>query len=139
MRVLLVGAVLLAGCGAPSTSPSDDLAVSAAVAPAAVRASDTVTVRVAVTNRGRQPRTINVGVCIPPFVVTDQRGAVAGPTPATLCSASLSLKDLAPGEEFVFTLPWRAVVVPGVYALRGRVFAQGGVAESRPASVSVTP
>lgn len=139
MRVLLSGVVLVAGCSVPSTSPSDDLAVTAAVAPAAVRASDTVTVRIAVTNRGRRVRTINVGTCTPPFIVTDPRGAVVGPPYAPVCAASLSLRDVAPGEEFVFTLPWRAAVVPGVYAVRGRVPAQGGVVDGDPASVSVTP
>ena len=138
MRVLLVGSVLVAGCSAASTSPSDALAVSATIAPAAVRAGDTATVRVAVTNRAGAPREINIATCPAPFVVTDESGAVAAPDHRT-CDLALRTKALAPGEEFVFTTRWHAAVTPGVYALRGRVPARGGAAESEPVAVSVTP
>lgn len=138
MRVVLVGAVLVVGCGAPSTSPTDGLAISANVAPAAVRAGDTATVRVAVTNRAGAPREINIATCPVPFVVTDERGAVAAPD-QRVCDLALRTKTLAPGEEFVFTTRWHAAVAPGTYALRGRVPARGGVAESEPVAVSVTP
>ena len=142
MRVLLVGVgtALLASCSSAATGPTDDLLVTAAVSPAAVRAGATVAVRVAVTNAGSRPREINIDTCREPFVVTDQSGAVAGPGPAVrLCHASLPMKELAPGDEYVFTLPWGAHVAPGAYALRGRVLARGGLVESRPVPISVAP
>lgn len=139
MRVLLLGVVLVAGCSASSTAPGDDVAVTATVAPATVRVSDTVTVRITVTNRGRRVRTIDIGTCTPPFVVTDRSDAVVGPPYAPVCAAALWTTELAPGEVFVFTLPWRAAVVPGVYAVRGRVPAQGRRVDGEPASVNVTP
>lgn len=136
--VLLVSSMLLVSCTAAPTSPGDALLVTAAISPASVRASDTVTVRVVVTNRGSEPWEINTKTCPGPFVVTDQSGAAVAPG-VRVCTADLPMKELAPGDEYVFTLRWAAVLEAGTYALRGRVPARGGLVESEPVTLTVTP
>jgi hypothetical protein len=138
LRLLPVVLVSLTACR-QTTSPADDLTASAAVMPAGVRAGETVTVRITVTNSGSEPRRISTSTCRAPFVVADRAGKFVGPVPVGTCSLIDLTKELAPGEEHVFTLPWTADVAPGTYRLRARVAGPDRLVGSPPATIGVTP
>lgn len=144
-----VGMLLVLGCRG-STSPTDDLVVTASVDRPVFRLGETVTVVVAVTNRGMRPRTINTRFCsVLPFVVTTLAGEEVGPNVTGGCLLYLETKTLAPGEQFEFRTPWAgrarrqdpadpATLPPGTYLLRGRPVSAGSM-QSDPVTIQITP
>lgn len=141
-RTLVAALALpLLACGAP-TVPDGGLQVTLTVDRMVLPAGDTAQVTVVATNRAAHPVTINAGACPEAFVVLDARGAIAGPA-SRVCTASLVLRELAPGEAHAFHYAWAldgaggtgsaAHPLPaGVYEPRGRVVGEGLLAESSP-------
>ena len=70
-------------------------------------------------------------------MVTTESGELVAPGSQT-CSAYLGVKELAPGERFVFTPVRWSMLSPGTYLLRGQVIVHHeGVAQSLPVTIRV--
>jgi len=136
----------LIACSEPTVSDRS-VDVTLTVDRTVLHAGQTASVAVAATNRGTRSVTINSGGCPAAFVVIKPDGTVAVPGPQ-VCALVLSVRELAPGETYVFQHTWRLdAAVPGEitsqplpsgsYVLRGRVFGQYLRAESPPIEVRI--
>ena len=147
MRLVLLATVImvLVQNGCRSTTSPDDLVVTATVAPPVFRAGTEVIVTVIATNHGRRPRTIETNPCRYRFAVSTPTGEVVGPGAQT-CFPISTPRELAPGEQFVFTHQWAGdgrgetteaniLLAPGTYFLRGSVAA----GESEPVTITIVP
>ena len=102
MRLVLMVAFLSVACGGVTT-PRGDLSWSVTIAPLTIRAGDTATVQVVVTNRGKQRRDFYRGKCVDPWVVTTTSGTVVGPRQVGNCEAILISQTLEPDEQYTFS------------------------------------
>lgn len=138
---------VLAACSSP-TSPADDLAVATTVSPSSFRSGDQVTVLVTVTNRGKRPWAINLGACLHPFVVVNDRGEVVAPG-SRICAANSSQKELQPGETYAFEHQWTGenrdpasstitMIPAGTYTLRGHVLVGSQVLAGDAVTIHIT-
>lgn len=145
-RAFALLAFPLIACSEPTASDRS-VEVTLTVDRTVLRAGETASVAVAATNRGTRSVTINSGGCPAAFVVVQPDGTVAVPG-LQICTAILSLRELAPGETYVFRHTWRLdAAVPGEttsqllpsgsYVLRGVVFGQKLRAESPPVEVRI--
>ncbi|MGE5731113.1 MAG: BsuPI-related putative proteinase inhibitor [Gemmatimonas sp.] len=143
MRLIILGLIGVVACQ-HVTSPQADVEVSARLSSAEFRAGDTVRLTVTVTNRGEVIRELNTAECPAPFVVTTENGAEVGPAEHA-CTLQLAMKTLAPGESFIYTVPWSGDarsaprLPPGRYLLRARVPAKGGLIEGDPIAFRILP
>ena len=145
--VAVVVAFTFAGCRSPD-DPSN-LVVTAEVAPSTFRAGTEVAVTLTVTNDGGGSRGIQLNACPDPFLVTTLSGEVVGPGVRT-CSLWSQIRELAPGEQYVFALRWNGdrqgagssdtntLLAPGTYLVHALIGAVGGPIQSAPVQITVT-
>ncbi len=144
---LLMAAVPQFSCVSP-TAENDQLAVSLSLGATSVRVAEQVEVRVVAVNHGTHPITVNANQCPYAFAVTDEHAAIVGPE-SQMCAAISVVREVAPGDSLVIGYNWvprgaaawpdAPLLAPGAYQLRGRILARGGMAESQPRSLNVTP
>lgn len=136
IRLYAFAGLLCFACDRGPTSPLSGLAVTTSVVPSVFHVGEEVMVRVVVTNRGIEPRTISINACPDPFVVSTPDGTTVAPG-QRICTAELILRTLAPGDQYTFAEQWAgdairggfdapaAVLAPGSYLVRGTMNGAG--------------
>jgi len=122
--------VLLAACRDTPTAPDGGLNVAVAASPTSIRAGQTTSISVTVTNRTSRARTIETNPCPPRFQIATPDGTVVGPG-GSICNALSIQRTLQPGESFTFHRDWsgdtgsglpgttRTMLAPGTYYVVG--------------------
>jgi hypothetical protein len=149
-KSLVLTTLVLLSCSDPA-GPRD-LSIVIAASAASLRPGEHLTVTVSVLNTSSRVHAIQTNSCPRPFDVFDPAGNEVAPMDQ-LCSASLQITTLDPGDTYTFTSAWtgettsfssgttvRQPVPPGTYTLRGTVTAGGlGVLEGGLAQVVILP
>jgi hypothetical protein len=140
----------IAGCvNSNPVTTADSLVVTTSLSSTTVRSGEPVAVTIKVENRGPSVVQIAANLCPEPFQVSNAAGTKVGPG-LRICSAIAVFRELAAGEQFVYSEGWAGdaiqeigsaprLVAPGTYQIRARVPFVGGVAESPPISLQIVP
>lgn len=141
--------LLLALTGCRSQSAPGGVVVSAAVSSALIAPGTGTVITVTVTNLDDRPHGIQLNSCPASFEVTTPDGKQVAPGPL-ICTMISIVRDLAPGEQHVFTYAWdgrrkndvawepSVPLSPGVYLVRGLVHVIGTTRLTKSAPVPVT-
>lgn len=105
--MILATAFLLVACEKSVTAPTANLLVTPIVTPSQVRAGDTVTVQVIVTNTSDRPQQYSENWCGGSFVIYSSDGTV-DPRVNIGCfnTAAAAAVTLGVGEQHVYTSRW---------------------------------
>lgn len=148
-RCLLLATFLLAACGESVTGPAAGLLVTPILAQSQVRAGDTVTVQIVVTNVGNGPQQYSENWCGSPFLIYSAAGTVdASANVGCFSTAQAAIVTLGAGAQHVYTSRWATdyveaasgtapgPLVPGTYLIRGAL--QGDGVQSVAVAMQIT-
>ncbi|MGH7460909.1 MAG: hypothetical protein ACREMA_07755 [Longimicrobiales bacterium] len=136
--------IVLLGCQGDTTGPQDELRVTAQVSPVIIRAGESVSVAITVTNHGSRTRRIAGYHCPSVFEVSNTEGSVVSPRMQLCLAVGIPPRPLQPGEPYTFRYTWggnslagSTALAPGYYFLRGTVWSDDVLLKSPAVTIQI--